>query len=110
MSQHYYETTLRGETAIVMVGYDRPLQGFFLRVELGVQAEDSKPLYSNLNDRALRAFLGFPPSLGYFKNKLTELGLAVPDRVFQEVEDDGCSNVGNRHVWYDETGNILRCC
>ena len=110
MSQHYYETMLRGQAAIVTMGWDRPLQGFFLIIEVGAADEFEEPFYSNLNDRNLRAFGGLPPTLGYFKTKLVELGLVVPDRVFKEVDEDGCANVGNRHVWYDQTGDILRCC
>jgi hypothetical protein len=110
MSQHYYETTLRGQTAIVMMGWDRPSLGYFLTIELGATNESEEPFYSNLNDSALRGFEGFPPTLGYFALKLAELGVAVPDEVFLEVQEDGFSNIGNRHVWYDEAGNIVRCC
>ena len=110
MSQHYFETTLQDQPAIVMMGWDRPLSGFFLTIEVGADNEVEEPFYSNLTDGNLVAFRGFPPSIGYFKTKLAELGLAVPDRMFQEVEEDGCANVGNQQVWYDEAGNILRCC
>jgi hypothetical protein len=105
MSQHYFKTSYQGQAITVLMGWDRPLQGHFLVVEKDDVKEDAF-VYSNLLDPALNGYRGLPPSLEYFKTKLSELGLTVPERMIREIEADRSANVGNRHVWYDELGNV----
>lgn len=106
MSQHYFETTLHDQPAVVLMGWDRPLQGYFLIImQEGANEEDM--LYSNLCDPALLRFNGLPPTLDYFKAKLSEFGLKVPTRMIQEIEFD-VTNARNQPVWYDKFGNITR--
>ena len=108
MSQHYFETSFQGKPATITMGWDRPLQGHFLLVETDDPGAEEEFIYSNLFDPALLEFGGLPPSLDYFKAKLTELGLNVPEPMVREIELDAINNVGNRHVWYDQLGNIAK--
>jgi hypothetical protein len=108
MSQHYFTTSLDGRPAFVMTGWDRPLGGYYLVIEMAADADE--PFYSSLNDEALLPFGGLAPTLEHFKSKLSEFGLRLPDRMIREIEADGAANVGNRHVWYDQEGGIVRCC
>lgn len=78
MTQHYYPTEHQGKPATILMGWDRPLQGFFMVI----QADDNKGdeyIYSNLEDPALIEFGGLPPCLDHFLAQLQALGLSVPD-------------------------------
>jgi hypothetical protein len=107
MSQHYFKASFQGKPVTITMGWDRPLQGHFLFVEVD-DSKEEEFVYSNLYDLALRADKGLSPSLEYFRTKLTDLGLKVPERMVLEIELDAFNNVGNRHVWYDELGNITK--
>lgn len=104
MSQHYFDTTCAGEPVLVLMGWDRPLQGYFMVIE---SARRGKYLYSNLADRALARCAGLSRSLDYFVEKLRELGVSVPARMLSEIRADAGSNVGNRLVAYGVDGNVL---
>lgn len=107
MSQHIYNTTRKGSKVQVLMGWDRPLGGFFLVVE-DLQTDDDCYLYSNLEDPTLVYCNGLPRNIAYFQVKLVELGLHVPDQMIQEIINDQKNNVGNRVVHYDEAGRIDR--
>lgn len=98
MSQHFYTSRYQGRTVTVLMGWDRPLQGYFMVV---VFNRDDDLAYSNLDDPALVPWQGFPPTLEHFVRKADELGLQVPADVFEQVELDGVFNVGNRYVTHD---------
>lgn len=104
MSQHIYRSTYGGRPVTIYMGWDRPLQGFFLVIESeGVDGY----VYSNLDDPELVSCGGLPATLGHFTVKLNELGLVVPQNIVQQVELDATNNVGNRRVFYDAAGNVL---
>lgn len=105
MSQHIYNTTRKGIKVQVLMGWDRPLGGFFLVVE-DKQALDDCYLYSNLDDPTLIPCMGLPRNIAYFQVKLVELGLHVPDQMIQEILNDQKNNVGNRVVYYDAEGQM----
>jgi len=113
MSQHTYLTTQGDKPVEILMGWDRPLQGFFMVVEavapnatdVDEQDDDDDGLvYSNLLDGTLCAQGGLSRELGYFKAKLVELKLTVPDRMLEEIEADARANVGNRCVRYGANG------
>lgn len=96
----------------VLMGWDQQLQQQFLVVEVldfeTVLDEDDLPeiaretanvseglVYSNLNDE----FTG--KDLPYFRNKLSELGIKVPDSMFEECEADQKANVGEREMFHE---------
>lgn len=105
MSQHVLPTQCNGKAVEVLMGWDRPLQGFFLVIEV-MDGESEEYLYSNLEDPALMRWMGLPPTLDPFLAKLKELGITVPQQMVQEVEADARLNVGNRYVTYDASGAI----
>lgn len=105
MSQHIYKTTYQNRPLQVLMGWDKPLSGYFLVLAY----EDSKEfenLYSNLEDPKLMQYGGLPPTIEPFLEKLLELGIEVPEAILDEVEMDGIFNMGNRVVVYDEKGLV----
>ena len=108
MSQHSFTTILEGRPVIVVVGYDRPLRGFFCFVEK-CDADDGGEdefVYSNLDDLKLASCYGLPKSLDYFKGVLQGLGLQVPASMFEQSELDMLGNVGNRCVSHTADGQF----
>ena len=92
MSQHYFSTQLRGEAVTVLLGWDRCLQYHFMLVERDEPARDQEDyLYVNLDDANV-----FELDLPYFRQKLCDLGLQVPESMFEQVELDRLADVGNR--------------
>ena len=115
MSQHRFETHIRtGQKVEVTIGYDRPLNGFFLVVTDLSQdqnaddgAEEDVFVYSNLDDVDLSALGGLTLDLDYFKHKLEQLGITLPTTIEYEVQEDRRQRVGNRVRLYDSTGLSL---
>lgn len=109
MSQHFYDGTYRGVPVTVLMGWDRPLSQFFLVVQHRQDAEvngerednDEGIIYSN-QDELLPRSLG----LDHFRSKLTTLGIAVPEAMFEQVLLDEAGNVGNRCVVYEADGSV----
>jgi hypothetical protein len=81
------------------MGWDRPLQGFFLLVE---EADSDELLYSNLDDPALAYCMGLPATPDHFVATLKAMSLSVPDAMLREVLRDG----GNRYVRYAMDGSV----
>ncbi|MBK6616507.1 hypothetical protein [Ottowia sp.] len=107
---------MNGRVVSVLMGFDRPLQGFFLVIEddapppavrAGQEEDEDEYVYSNLNDEALERWMGLPPTMDHFVAKLSELGIAVPQLMIDEVLKDKEGNVGNRHVSYDMDGRMI---
>lgn len=103
MSQHFYPTEHQGRPATILIGWDRPLQGYFMVIE-DDGTDDDQFIYSNLEDPALPC--GVSRSLDPFQRKLAELGLALPASVLDAVRADAAANTGNRYVAYDKDGNV----
>lgn len=118
MSNHYFETLYQGQRVRVDLGWDRPLGHHFLvimKLELP-QAQhasltkdafddedeyDDEIVYSNLNEPD-----AFNLSLGHYRAKLQELGIQVPEAMFEQAALDGRHNVGNRVVTYAADGSF----
>ncbi len=113
MSQHHYACTWQGRPISIMMGWDRPLQGFFMVIEFddaGGQDEENEEawlLYSNLNDPVLAPTSGMASSCEYFQEKLSALGVRVPAQMIEAVDQDGKTNAGNREAWYDRGGRVV---
>jgi hypothetical protein len=87
------------------MGWDRPLQGFFLVISrVDARKGEGEYVYSNLKDLLLAQCGGLPPTLDYFRRKLAWLGITVPARVLAEIERDALANVGSRYVTYGQDG------
>mgnify|MGYP001599630229 CR=1 FL=1 len=105
MSQHICHTTHQGRPVTVMLGWDRPLQEFFLTVELvgasaeGAKSEEDLIIYSTMYDHS-----GKWAYLDYLKEKLASLEIDVPKTMFTEVQTDQRIGGGNRVAIHTETG------
>lgn len=97
MSQHAFTTTSKSNARVgVLIGWDRPLQQFFLVVEDldAPENEESAYLYSYLSDQEANGCR----DISYFEGKLQELGIEVPAEMLVEVAADQANNIGNRYV------------
>lgn len=103
MSQHCYQSTYQGQPITILMGWDRPLQGFFMVIH---EEEKEDYVYTNLEDPTLFSCSGFPHSLDHFQQKLIELRLSVPALMIQEIKKDAVANMGNRYVIYEHDGSV----
>lgn len=108
MSAHHCKALMGSKPVTVMMGWDAPLKGHFLVVEDPADTESDEYVYSNLDDKQLAAWNGLPPDLDYFVQKLRELGIVVPAKMIEEVRADKLGNVRNRHVVYNDQGEIIQ--
>ena len=102
MSQHYFHTALKGEPITVLMGWDRPLNRFFVVVERtspGPGQDDS--IYLSDMDPAAQTHL---PS--DYVIKLEQLGITLPASVLQQVTWDWLSFSANRIVTHDGCGGF----
>jgi hypothetical protein len=124
MSQHIFPATINtGRAVNVVIGYDRPLHGFFLTVtaaglDSGAMADaidagdddafyDEAIVYSNLDDVELSDAGGLALDLGYFKEKLSRLGVQLPSSLESELYEDFEQRTGNKVRRYDEAGQLV---
>ncbi len=125
MSQHRFPAqTSTGRAVEVLIGYDRPLNGFFLVVtaaeletaamadliDAGEPDDDEGDfdgdafVYSNLDDIDLIDLGGHTLDLEYFKAKLAWLGIVLPSSIEGELHQDRLHRVSNRVCHYDAAG------
>lgn len=110
MSQHFYTTkSSAGKPVQVLMGWDRPMQDFFMVVsDLAFVNPEDEYLYSNLADPEIK--LG-STQLEYFLSKLAELQINVPRAMVQQVQFDCIGNIGNHHIDHShfvELGPLFR--
>jgi hypothetical protein len=100
MSQHIYKTEYQGRPIEVQIGWDRPLQGFYMVIDwLDADDNEDEYLYSNLDDLTLPST--HPNELSCFLAQLSRLGIVVPQKMLQAVISDQQENAGNKIVYYD---------
>lgn len=118
MSRHCFDTRYRDRDVQVALGYDRPLGHFFLTILFTESIESSAGegfvpgnnrdegddivVYSNLADPKA----GFAQGLDYYRAKLAELGITVPESMFRETKEDALRRAGNRLVYHYEDGRV----
>ena len=107
MSQHFVKFIhgpLKCEV-LVQLGWDRPLQGFYLiaqKVETPHTSDaDEGFIYENLSD------CGHPKTLERFKAVSKELGLQIPDVMWRNAYQDSQLQVVNQQKFYDIKGNLI---
>jgi len=109
MSQHLFDTQYETRPVTILMGWDRPLQGYFMVIEYQDAAgDDDDYVYSNLMDadpRLLRRS-GLANDLALFEEKLAGLGLRVPALMLAQIRTDAERNTGNRVVTYDPAGTM----
>ena len=92
MTQRSHYVNHEGETTLIFMGWDRPLQGFFMVIEK--PSDKDKPFWSNLNDTSE----SFPKTLDNFLNVLTKHNIKIPDEMIKGLLEDQCLNVGDKEV------------
>lgn len=93
MSQHVFETIKDGREITVLMGWDRPLQGFFLVIDY-VDSDGDEPLWSNLTHHDPP----HPKSLDSFLAVLKEFEITIPKSMIAELLQDQVKNAGNKQI------------
>lgn len=105
MSQHYFVTTHARRPVRVVMGYDRALNYVFMTVE---RLDDDRHiyLYSNRFDEEAGTHC---QDVYHYRDVLMDLRLTVPASMFDEVERDRTSRMGNRVVHHFSNGAWSDC-
>lgn len=82
--RHILHSIYNNRPVTVAMGFDVPLQGYFMTVEPEEENnpdanEESGMIYSNLDDPVLKPTMGMAPDLEHFKTKLQSMNIKVPD-------------------------------
>lgn len=117
MSQHRFASLHHGLPVTVQIGWDQPLQCFYLVVTRDTIDDDEDTsvngiaqlvdsdcvVYSNLRDRTAGFKIDDP---AFYWSKLSVLAIACPHKelIDREIRADQSNDVANRHVWYDPQG------
>lgn len=108
MSRHYFDTTHNGFPITVILGWDRPMDYFFLMIQKPAEliddtamVEDDDFLYSNLHERD-----PFGHDLDYYREVLRHFQIVVPESMFIQSERDQEMNTGNRTVKHQADGSF----
>lgn len=97
--------TAAGQSVQVMMGWDRPLRGYFLNIFLtDVSDEEEDVLFTNLE---LPPSASHPQSFDPFIAVLTNFGITVPLNVLQDLAEDKALNRGNSVTTYSQQGEVL---
>lgn len=105
MSQHFFKTTYQNEPITIVMGWDRPLQGFFMFIEKPeCKYDEERYLFCNLNEED-----SHPKSLKGFLGVLRSFQLTLPEEMINEVVEDKMINCGNKRVEHQiENGEYKR--
>lgn len=114
MSQHFYSANYQGKQIMVLCGWDRPMQQYFLVIEYEELTDDITDedayIYSNLFDDS-----SMHQELVYFQQKLDAFGINLPKSMMDQVREDRLNNVDNRQCLHHSNGTytadgILQYC
>lgn len=104
MSRHYFDTEYKTLPVQVILGYDRPLDEFFMQVKhldmKNVEDEDLPFVYATIDDPEHD-----PLDLDYCRRKLVELGITIPETMYAAVQDDGRKRMGNFEAMHFADGS-----
>lgn len=107
MSQHFLKFfhERSGCDVRIQLGWDRPLQGFYLVAlkedQDSLPDDDDGVVYSNLND------VGHPKDLSIFKRVSNQLGFPIPDVMWRAAYLDSQHNAVNKQVFYAADGRVV---
>jgi hypothetical protein len=102
MSRHHLCTTRGAGPVLVVMGYDRPLNEFFLQLwDDGPEAEADEPAYSSLDEPAADWH-----DIATVERRLEELDVAVPRSMIDAVVADSVHRAGNRIVEHTLEGRV----
>ena len=86
MSRHVFQTKKNGEDVLVTMGWDRPMQGYFMVIF----DKDEDVIYSNLDHE-----VPHPPTPDRFICYLNDNKITIPDQMLEKLFEDGARNAGN---------------
>lgn len=102
MSRHHLCTTRGASPVLVVMGYDRPLNEFFLQLwNEGSEAEADEPAYSSLDEPAADW-----RDIATVVRRLEELDVAVPRSMIDAIVADSIRRAGNRIVEHALDGRV----
>lgn len=100
MSRHHLRMVRRTSPLLVVMGYDRPLNEFFLQLwDDGPEAEADEPAYSSLDEPGADW-----RDIATVIRRLEELDVPVPRSMIDAVVADGVRRAGNRIVEHAPDG------
>lgn len=103
MSQHYFYTKHENEESKITMGWDRPLQGYFMVIEKNSDKDD--PFWSNLDYEKSHS-----KELDDFLSKLDQFKIKIPQQMIDEIIRDGKNGEGNKEIIdYIEKGIYKQC-
>ena len=102
MSRHHLRTVRGTSPLLVVMGYDRPLNEFFLQLwDDGLEAEADEPAYSSLDEPAADW-----RDIATVVRRLEELDVQVPRSMIDAVVADGIHRTGNWIVEHALDGRV----
>ena len=111
MSVHTFTTRQGNDQIVVTMGWDRPLQGYFMTItridsnpEGNTEDEEEHFLFNNLEQH-----ITHPKDIEGYLFELAHRRINVPEQMTSEVIMDGVRNVGNKYVSHRfENGKHVR--
>lgn len=94
MSQHRIKTEIADKEAVVLIGFDRPLQHYYMTVQL-----EGEPIWSNLS-----LVLGGLSDVDPYIFVLQGFGIVLPDEMIDELMCDRLESPGTNKV--KDWGNL----
>jgi hypothetical protein len=102
MSRHHLRTVRDTSPLLVVMGYDRPLNEFFLQLwDDSPGAEAYEPAYSSLDEPAADW-----RDIATVIRRLEELDVAVPHSMIDAIVTDSVHRAGNRIVEHAPDGGV----
>ena len=102
MSRHHLRTARGASPVLVVMGYDRPLNEFFLQLwDDGPEAEGDEPAYSSLDEPAADG-----RDIATVVQRLEDLDVSVPRSMIDAVVADSVRRAGNRIVEHAIDGRV----
>ncbi len=102
MSRHHLRQVRAGSPLLVVMGYDRPLNEFFLQLwDDGSGGDAEEPAYSSLDEPAADW-----RDIATVVRRLAELDVPVPHSMIDAVVADGVQRAGNRIVEHALDGRV----
>lgn len=102
MSRHHLRTVRGTSPLLVVVGYDRPLNEFFLQLwDDGLEAAADEPAYSSLDEPEADW-----RDIATVVRRLDELAVPVPRSMIDAVFADSVHRAGNRIVEHALDGRV----
>jgi hypothetical protein len=102
MSRHHLRTVRGTSPLLVVMGYDRPLNEFFLQLwDDGLEAEADEPAYSSLDEPEADW-----RDIATVVRRLAELAVPVPRSMIDAVVADSVRRAGNRIVEHTLEGRV----